>query len=852
MKNVFISYSHKDEEYKNQLIAHLSGLVRNKIIHLWDDRQIKIGDSWDATIKNKLEESDVAIFLISSDFLSSSYINEVEIKKTLERHSKGEILLIPVFLRPCDFESSEFSSLQGVPRDARFVVEFPNIDSAFLSIVKELKSLINNFEPVAKVTAIPQKETSNNLLSTNNQWDNCDSPPDIFKWVGRKKELEIINNDLFKVLFITGLGGQGKSSLAAAYILNKNMSHSWIQWDWRDFKEEGHRLKSKLIEIICRFSRDYDDVDFNDIPFPNLYDIFFQAIHGKKIIFVFDNIDAYIDYEKFIPEHDFRIFIEYILQKNHECRFIFTCRPFIKQADVGFFQIELKGFPYEESVELLEQYNISIRNTEKDKLYQELHNLTQGHPLWLNLLAAQATRGIDKLEEFISNITKGVNRGDLTETSIVSERILGELWKSLNNKQKILLRCLSELIKSEEKDEIAKIIAGELNYNQFTRALNNLKLLNLVVTKTKPGREEEIELHPLVKNFLKYILPLNEQSKYISIIIDYYDKVTYILKKRLSGNETLQFYEKWTNKVELAINKRDYRKALVTLEEISVPIQTAGFIEEFFRVTKLTYDSIDFNKAIENEYPNFISTLSSIVTIASELGNFNYAEQTIKRYADIVKNKGYHYIILCELYCKYYWNKLDYEKSIEWGDKGLLLLKQSEADITVDIEHTLYLAKRDSRNKERIKEALDFFLRGYSLYDIINDNIQEELPSYFYGNIGRCLYLSNDFNNALICYQKTFTLVYKEEISSRYINRGYIAYWLGQLLNKMGDYKNAYFFYSICIFYWKRYSPHRISRVEDELVILLRETPEATELKKIDIDIIEGLCKSYCSNTISS
>ena len=56
------------------------------------------------------------------------------------------------------------------------------------------------------------------------------------------------------------------------------------------------------------------------------------------------------------------------------------------------------------------------------------------------------------------------------------------------------------------------------------------------------------------------------------------------------------------------------------------------------------------------------------------------------------------------MYCKYYWNKLDYEKSIEWGDKGLLLLKQSEADITVDIEHTLYLAKRDSRNKERIKE----------------------------------------------------------------------------------------------------------------------------------------------------
>lgn len=59
------------------------------------------------------------------------------------------------------------------------------------------------------------------------------------------------------------------------------MSHSWIQWDWRDFKEEGHRLKSKLIEIICRFSRDYDDVDFNDIPFL-IYMIYFFKLYMEK------------------------------------------------------------------------------------------------------------------------------------------------------------------------------------------------------------------------------------------------------------------------------------------------------------------------------------------------------------------------------------------------------------------------------------------------------------------------------------------------------------------------------------------------------------------------------------------
>jgi len=311
------------------------------------------------------------------------------------------------------------------------------------------------------------------------------------------------------------------------------------------------------------------------------------------------NIDSYINYEKFFQLDGFKQLISNILNRSHNCKFIFTCRPFIKQADVGFHQIDLKGLKYESVVELLDKYNIGIKAEKKLLLYKELHKLTNGHPLWLNLLGAQAVRGVDKLEDFILNITTHTDFDEVDISRILSDKIIGALWDTLNIKQKKLLRCLSELVRAEDSNNLHKMVQNEFNYHQFTKSLNSLKLLNLIVTKS--GKVEEIELHPLVKSFVKSKFPPNERNKFISILIDYYDKVTYVLKERLSGNETLSFYENWTSKIELAVNKNDFKKALATLEEISLSIQTAGYFEEYIRIAKFVFTKIDYEKYIANE-----------------------------------------------------------------------------------------------------------------------------------------------------------------------------------------------------------------------------------------------------------
>ena len=53
MIKVFISYAHDDEKYKDELVKHMSALVRQGVLEEWNDRQIKVGDEWGQAIKSK-------------------------------------------------------------------------------------------------------------------------------------------------------------------------------------------------------------------------------------------------------------------------------------------------------------------------------------------------------------------------------------------------------------------------------------------------------------------------------------------------------------------------------------------------------------------------------------------------------------------------------------------------------------------------------------------------------------------------------------------------------------------------------------------------------------------------------
>jgi TIR domain len=140
---LFYSYSHKDERHRERLEAHLSLLKREGILEEWHDRKIVAGQTWEEVLDENLETSDVVVLLVSSDFIASDYCYEKEMKRALERHGKGESKVIPVIVRPSDWQRTPFSKLQALPRDAKAITKWKNRDDAWLSVAQGIREAID-------------------------------------------------------------------------------------------------------------------------------------------------------------------------------------------------------------------------------------------------------------------------------------------------------------------------------------------------------------------------------------------------------------------------------------------------------------------------------------------------------------------------------------------------------------------------------------------------------------------------------------------------------------------------------------------------------------------------------------
>jgi hypothetical protein len=136
---VFFSYSHKDEELRDELSKHLAMLMRQRVITAWHDRRIGAGKEWQNEIDEHLNTADIILLLISSDFLASDYCYDVEVKTAMKRHDDGEARVIPVILRPVDWKGAPFGKLQSLPKDARPVTDWPNRDKAFENVAHGIR-----------------------------------------------------------------------------------------------------------------------------------------------------------------------------------------------------------------------------------------------------------------------------------------------------------------------------------------------------------------------------------------------------------------------------------------------------------------------------------------------------------------------------------------------------------------------------------------------------------------------------------------------------------------------------------------------------------------------------------------
>ena len=216
---VFVSYSHRDDDLRAELQTHLVMLRRTGVVREWSDRRIIPGQEWDEQIDEHLESADIILLLVSPDFLASDYCYDKEVMRAMERHEEGEARVIPVILRHCDdWQSAPFGKLQALPRDGRPVKDWPDRDKAFADVAAGIRRAVEDFITTREEPARPRDEPEKTRPPT------LIPHPPIIGFVSRRDSQghdivgrlkEELAPGRARLVTLSGPGGIGKTTLAA-------------------------------------------------------------------------------------------------------------------------------------------------------------------------------------------------------------------------------------------------------------------------------------------------------------------------------------------------------------------------------------------------------------------------------------------------------------------------------------------------------------------------------------------------------------------------------------------------------------------------------------------------------------
>ena len=142
---IFVSYSHKDTEWKDRLCRMLSPFLRDGDIELqlWvDDGDIQTGDRWHDKIQSALKSAGVAVVLVSASLLESEYVMKYELPEIISAAADGKLRLFWVYVSYAACEATELESFQAAHDVSLplYALVRPEQDAILLRVAREIKA----------------------------------------------------------------------------------------------------------------------------------------------------------------------------------------------------------------------------------------------------------------------------------------------------------------------------------------------------------------------------------------------------------------------------------------------------------------------------------------------------------------------------------------------------------------------------------------------------------------------------------------------------------------------------------------------------------------------------------------
>lgn len=173
--DVFVSYSHKDADWKDRICLFLQALRLNGgsgfDYQAWDDAEINVGQNWRDEIHKAIDAAKVAVLLISPNFLTSRFILDEEVPRVLKRRDAGKLVVAPVIVRPSPWENVPWlAPIQLFPAggEALSGQSDHEIDSNLCALCSEMVRIVDELPAETKTGKGTKAAKGHGLMSVEN------------------------------------------------------------------------------------------------------------------------------------------------------------------------------------------------------------------------------------------------------------------------------------------------------------------------------------------------------------------------------------------------------------------------------------------------------------------------------------------------------------------------------------------------------------------------------------------------------------------------------------------------------------------------------------------------------------
>jgi tetratricopeptide (TPR) repeat protein len=223
-RKIFISYSHRDRPWLERLQVHLRPLERAGLLDRWDDTRIRAGDRWREEIAQGLSQADVAVLLVSADFLASDFISSEELPALLAAEQERGLVILSVILKPCRLSGTPLAELQAIHPMHKPLMQMDEAEqeNVWVKLAEEIETHI---QQVAR-----EEQTAATAAPPRSVWTVPFEANPFF--TGREDLLCALREQLISRgrAAVCGLGGIGKTQLAVCYAYRHRDSYSHVLW----------------------------------------------------------------------------------------------------------------------------------------------------------------------------------------------------------------------------------------------------------------------------------------------------------------------------------------------------------------------------------------------------------------------------------------------------------------------------------------------------------------------------------------------------------------------------------------------------------------------------------------------